>query len=213
MRPPHRKATALVADGHEVVRVGVRHILETASNVSVIAEACDAKTALKLCCLNDPDVAIIDVSMPDGSGLGILPQLRQSSPQTRVIAFGVQCDMACAEEILRAGAHGYLLKNTSARDLCSAVSAVLAGKNYCSAELVERGEIRRGPAVRLTVRERQILVRIASGQTNKQIAAELGISPRTVETHRESMTRKLGISTVAGLTRYAIENGYLTLSE
>lgn len=213
MKRLHRAGTVLVADSYAVVRAGVRHILESKSNLSVVAECHDAPTALKLSLLHEPDLIILDISMPNGTGLEVLPKLRQHAPQTRVIAFSAHCDIRAAEESIRAGAHGYVLKNTSANELCSAVSTVLAGQNYFSAELADQAVPRRSPATHLTSRERQILIRIASGQTSKQIAADFGISPRTVETHRESMTRKLGVSTVAGLTRYAIEHGIIDKNE
>jgi two-component system, NarL family, nitrate/nitrite response regulator NarL len=213
MKRLHQAATVLVADGHAVVRAGVRHILETATNISIVAESSDACTAFNLCLQHKPDLIILDISTPNGSGLEVLPKLRQHSPKTRIIAFSVHCDIVAAEESIRAGAHGYVLKNTTASELCSAISTVLAGQNYFSAELTDQAISRRTPTGQLTSRERQILSRIALGQTSKQIAEDFGISRRTVETHRESMSKKLGISTVAGLTRYAIENGIVGQNE
>ena len=201
--------SVLVADDHSVVRAGVRHVLEATPNVTIVAEASDAAAALQLARTHTPDIVVLDVSMPGGSGLSVLPALRRDVPNARIIVLSVHDDPEYIDESMRAGAHGYLLKETAANDLRPAVTAVLAGRHYFSSALTDR--VARKPAdasgTRITARERQVLVRVARGETSKQIAGELGISPRTVETHRESIARKLGVSSVAALTRYAIENG------
>ena len=202
-----RIATVLVVDDHAVVRAGVRHILESTSAVTVVAEASNAAAAIELARMHAPDLVMLDVSMPGGSGIGAVAAIRRDVPHARVLMLSVHDDREYLDESMRAGAHGYLLKDTAATDLRSAVEALLDGRQYFSPGLNRDAPPRPEPAVRITAREREVLMRVAAGQTSKQIAAELGISPRTVETHRESLTRKLGISSVAGLTRYAIENG------
>lgn len=198
--------TVLVADDHAVVRAGIRHILESMPGVAVIAEASDGPSALELARAQRPDVIILDVSMPGGSGLGVLAELRRELQDTRILMLSMHDDAEYIAESVRAGTHGYLLKDSAATDLRTAVRAVMAGESFFSPEL-DRG--RAQPANRespITRRERQVLVRVAAGSTNKEIAADLGISHRTVETHRESIARKLGISSVAGQTRYVIEH-------
>jgi len=202
-----REITVLVADDHAVVRAGIRHILESMPGVAVVAEASDGPSALKLAREQRPDVIILDVSMPGGSGLGVLEQLRHDRQDTRILMLSMHDDAEYIAESVRAGTHGYLLKDSAATDLRAAVSAVMAGETFFSPELSQR---RVAPTAEVTSpitrRERQVLVRVAAGGTNKEIAADLGISHRTVETHRESIARKLGIASVAGQTRYVIEH-------
>jgi DNA-binding NarL/FixJ family response regulator len=201
----------LVADDHAVVRAGVRHILQSTPDLIIVAEATNAADAIELARKHTPDLVMLDVSMPGGSGIGACAIIRRDVPHARVLMLSVHDDREYLEESVRAGAHGYLLKDTAATDLRSAVTALLEGRRYFSPSLItEPSEEPAEPAARITAREREVLTRVATGLTSKQIAGELGISPRTVETHRESLTRKLGITSVAGLTRYAIEHGLLT---
>ncbi|MDQ2889936.1 MAG: response regulator transcription factor [Gemmatimonadota bacterium] len=201
-----QQITVLVADDHAVVRAGIRHILESMPGVSVVAEATDGPSALHIAREHRPDVVILDVSMPGGSGLSVLAELRRELPDTRIIMLSMHDDPEYVAESVRAGTNGYLLKDSAATDLRTAVRAVVSGQSFFSPQL-DRAHVkaieRRFP---ITRRERQVLVRVAAGSTNKEIAADLGISHRTVETHRESITRKLGISSVAGQTRYVIEH-------
>jgi DNA-binding NarL/FixJ family response regulator len=202
-----RSVTVIVADDHAVVRAGIRHILESMPDVSVVGEATDGPAALQLARELRPDVAILDVSMPGGSGLGVLAELRRDLPGTRILMLSMHDDAEYIAESVRTGTNGYLLKDSAATDLRAAVRAVMAGQNFFSPGLnrprVAEDAHRESP---ITRRERQVLVRVAAGGTNKEIAADLGISHRTVETHRESIARKLGISSVAGQTRYVIEH-------
>jgi two-component system nitrate/nitrite response regulator NarL len=198
-------ATVIVADDHAVVRAGVRHILDGMPDVTIVAEASNAAGAVEIARRHVPDLVMLDVSMPGGSGIGVLGAIREACPNARILMLSVHDDREYLEESIRSGAHGYLLKDTAATDLRSAVAALLDGREYFSPGLGSAPDT--PPPPRITTRERQVLVRVAAGMTSKQIAGELGISPRTVETHRESLTRKLGISSVAGLTRYALEQG------
>lgn len=202
-----QQISVLVADDHAVVRAGIRHILESMPGVSVVAEASDGPTALQLAREQRPDMIILDVSMPGGSGLGVLSDLRRDVGESRILMLSMHDDAEYIAESVRAGTNGYLLKDSAATDLRAAVRAVMAGESFFSPEL---SQPRVAPIVQeespITRRERQVLVRVAAGGTNKEIAADLGISHRTVETHRESIARKLGISSVAGQTRYVIEH-------
>ncbi|HXF22938.1 MAG TPA: response regulator transcription factor [Gemmatimonadaceae bacterium] len=202
-----QEITVLVADDHAVVRAGIRHILESMPGVAVVAEATDGPSALRLAREQRPDVIILDVSMPGGSGLGVLAELRRDLENTRILMLSMHDDAEYIAESVRAGTHGYLLKDSAATDLRAAVRAVMAGETFFSPELARpRVAAIEQPESPITRRERQVLVRVAAGGTNKEIAADLGISHRTVETHRESIARKLGISSVAGQTRYVIEH-------
>ena len=206
----------LVADDHAIVRTGIRHVLETEPGFSVIGEASNGTQALALALELRPDVAVLDISMPGVSGLQTAAELRRRLPDTRILVLSMHDNTEYVLESLRAGVHGYLLKDSAAAELGGAIRAVCRGESFFSPPVarqlgaVVRGEIGRGPAGalgQLTSRERQVLVGVARGRTNKEIAQELGISHRTVESHRESLMRKLEVYTVAGLTKIALEEG------
>jgi DNA-binding NarL/FixJ family response regulator len=208
----------LVADDHAIVRTGIRHVLETAPGFTVVGEASNGTEALALALELRPDVAVLDISMPGVSGLQIAAELRRRLPDTRILVLSMHDNTEYVLESLRAGVHGYLLKDSAAAELGAAIRAVCRGESFFSPPVarqlgaVVRGEITRAPAgalAQLTARERQVLVGVARGQTNKEMAQELGISHRTVESHRESLMRKLEVYTVAGLTKIALEEGLL----
>ena len=204
----------LVADDHTIVRSGIRHVLESEQDFEVVGEAGSGTEAIALATTLQPDVVVLDISMPDVSGLEVAARLRGSGT-TRVLILSMHNNAEYVLESVRAGAHGYLLKDTAATELRSAIRAVCRGESYFSPPVASRltaavrgeHETRRSAVDQLTGREREVLVGIARGWTNKEIAAELGISHRTVETHRESLMRKLQIRTVAELTRFAIGTG------
>jgi DNA-binding NarL/FixJ family response regulator len=204
----------LVADDHMIVRSGIRHVLESESGFEVVGEAGTGAEAIALTSDLKPDIVVLDISMPDRSGLDVAAQLRSSS-STRVLILSMHDNAEYVLESVRAGAHGYLLKDTAATELRTAIRAVCRGESYFSPPVATRltaavrGEhgAQQTGLDQLTAREREVLIGIARGHTNKEIAAELGISHRTVETHRESLMRKLQIRTVAELTRFAIHAG------
>lgn len=207
----------LVADDHAVVREGIRHVLEREPGFEVVAEAANGSEVLPLAERHRPDVAVLDISMPGESGIQVAAQLRQRLPDTRILILSMYDNAEYVLESVRAGAHGYILKDTAATELRRAIRAVQNGEAFLSPPVASRltaavrGELEReartGDLGSLTGREREVLRGIVGGQTNKEIAAALGISHRTVETHRESLMRKLRIRTVAGLTRFALEAG------
>lgn len=203
----------LVADDHTIVRTGIRHVLEGEEGFEVVGEAADGSAALSLALELRPDVIVLDISMPQESGLEVAARLRSSASSSRVLILSMHDNAEYVLESVRAGAHGYLLKDTAATELRNAVRAVCRGESYFSPPVASRlsaalrGEHQTHPLDQLTGREREVLLGIARGRTNKEIAAELGISHRTVETHRESLMRKLQIRTVAELTRFAIATG------
>lgn len=213
----------LVVDDHSVVREGIRHVLAGAEGVEVAGEGASAADALALTARLAPHVVVLDISMPGGSGLHVVADLLERAPALRVLMLSVHDDVEYVLESVRAGAHGYLRKDSSPAELRDAVRAVARGDSYFSPQVARQlaDAVRGGtpPAAHapnrappidvLTGREREILTHVAEGLTNKEIGARLGISTRTVEAHRDSLMRKLGIRTVAGLTRYALERGMI----
>jgi two-component system, NarL family, nitrate/nitrite response regulator NarL len=208
----------IIADDHAMVREGIKSVLERAG-FEVVGEASSGTEVLPLAERVQPDVAVLDISMPGETGLQAAAKLRQALPHVRVLILSMYDNTEYVLESVRAGAHGYLLKDGAAQELANAIRAVQNGEAYFSTAVAARlsaavrGDIereqRRTSLDLLTGREREVLAGIAKGLTNKEIAAELGISHRTVETHRESLMRKLGIRTVAGLTKFSLEAGLI----
>jgi DNA-binding NarL/FixJ family response regulator len=205
----------LVADDHTIVRTGIRHVLESEAGFEVVGEAANGAEAVALATTLRPDVVVLDISMPDESGLQVAARIRRGSAPPRILMLSMHSNAEYVLESVRAGAQGYLLKDTAATELRSAIRAVCRGESYFSPPVASslsaavRGEHEPHPAPleQLTAREREVLQGIATGRTNKEIAAELGISHRTVETHRESLMKKLQIRTIAELTRFALGAG------
>jgi DNA-binding NarL/FixJ family response regulator len=209
----------VVADDHGVVREGIRHVLSGEAGFEIVGEAANSADAMVLVESLRPDVAVLDISMPGESGLKLAARIRERLPEIRVLMLSMHDHPEYVLESVRAGAHGYLLKDTAAVELRQAIRAVEEGEAFYSPPVARRlSDAVRGELARerrtselgtLTQREREVLEGIARGQTNKEIATELGISHRTVETHRESLMRKFRIRTVAGLTRFALELGLI----
>jgi DNA-binding NarL/FixJ family response regulator len=211
-----RPIRVLVADDHMIVRAGIRHVVESEPDLEVVGEAASGAEALSLASTLLPDVVVLDISMPDQSGLEVAAHLRQGAEPPRVLILSMHDNPEYVLESVRAGAHGYLLKDTAGTELRDAIRAVWRGDSYFSPPVASRltaavrDEHANNHALdQLTSREREVLRGVAQGHTNKEIAADLGISHRTVETHRESLMRKLKIKTVAELTRFAIEAGII----
>lgn len=214
--------SVLVVDDHAVVREGIRHVLSDGAGFSVVGEAQSGAEAIVSAAKLQPNVVVLDISMPGGSGLHAVGEILERASGVRVLMLSVHEDIEYVLESVRVGAHGYLRKDSTPAELREAVRALHSGRIYYSpeitaqmAEALRRGnEAKKAAPARvtdvLTAREREILVHIAQGKTNKEIGAELGISTRTVEAHRDSLMRKIGIRTVAGLTRLALEQGLLT---
>jgi two-component system nitrate/nitrite response regulator NarL len=214
----------LVADDHALVREGVRQVLSDPSAFDVVGEAASAGEALDLAEELRPDVVLLDVSMPGGSGLHAVGSFATRAPGTRVLMLSMHDDPEYVVGSVRAGAQGYVRKDSTPAELRAAVKSVHAGQVFFSAPLsgsiaaALRGDAllaatpapsRVRVAEALTTREREVFMGIVRGSTNREIGAELRISTRTVEAHRESLTRKLGMRSVAELTRLALEQGFL----
>ena len=213
-----RPIRVLLADDHMIVRTGIRHVLEGEPGFEVVGEAATGSEAVALAARLQPDVVILDISMPGESGLLLAARLRDSSPEPRILILSMHDNAEYVLGSVRAGAHGYLLKDTAATELRSAIRSVCRGESYFSPPIASRlrealrneQESHSGSLAQLTAREREVLLGVVRGRTNKEIAGELGISHRTVETHRESLMRKLQIRTVAELTRFALGAGVIT---
>jgi DNA-binding NarL/FixJ family response regulator len=201
----------LMADDHDVVRSGLRHIVEAQPNWQVVAEAADGKEAVQKALETKPDVAVIDYSLPLINGVEATRQIRSAQPRTEVLIFTMHDNETLIQELLKAGARGYLLKTDARRHLIGAIEALAAHKPFFTAKVSEAlldsflsRPAREGSA--LTHRERGVVQLVAEGYTNKQIANLLDISLKTVETHRAAIMRKLKLSSPAALVRYAIRN-------
>ena len=210
--------TILLADDHTVVRQGLRALLEREPDLSVIGEAADGLDAVQHTERLRPDVLVVDLMMPGLGGLEVVRQVRQRVPGTRVVVLSMHANEAYVLEALRNGASGYVLKDAAVSDLAQAVRAAREGHHYLSPALSDRAieayveQARPTPFDlydTLTTREREVLQLAAEGRTNAEIAARLTISPRTAETHRTNLLRKLGLQSQTDLIRYALRRGLL----
>lgn len=204
--PPLR---VLVVDDHPIVREGVRRILEAAPDMQVVGEASDAAGALALAARLLPDAAVVDVGLPDMSGLALVRLLKEQRSELTIVMLSMYDDAEYARESRVAGASAYVVKDSAATMLATQLRLAVGARAGVAPRLEPPGPTPWERIAQLTPRECDVLRGIASGQTNKAIAAAHGISPRTVETHRERLMRKLGVSTVAGLTALALETGML----
>lgn len=203
-----------VVDDHAVVREGIRRVLEGEPGVTVVGEGANGAEALQLVVREQPDVLVMDVAMPGQTGLQVAAELKRLGGPTRVLILSMYDQPEYVLESVKAGARGYLLKDSPPAELRRAVRAVFQGEQFFPPAIAARLTDALRPQVPepratdvLTPREKEVLIGIATGETNKQIAARFGISHRTVETHRESLMAKLDIRTVAGLTKLALEEG------
>lgn len=215
IRRPQRIRVLLV-DDHPVVRRGLAACLSRHANLEMVGEAGEGEAALALAARLQPDVVVTDVEMPRMDGPTFTAHLLKTAPGARVLALSVHRQSPHILRMMRAGASGYMLKDSEPDELARGIVAVANGEPYFSRDLAQialnqmvRGAPNGGHS--LTPRERDVLVRISRGLSNKQIAADLNLGIRTVETHRERVMKKLDIHTVAGLTKYALAQGWVSL--
>jgi len=208
----------LIADDHDLVRKGLRMLLEEHPGWQVCDEARSGREAVEKCTQSNPDILVIDVSMPDLNGLEATRQIRKACPRTEVLIITHHDSDEMAAEVLDAGARGYVLKSDSDKDLVHAVEALNHHIPFFTSRVTEIFLANRGSRVtdpaeimrnRLTMREREILQLLAEGKSTKEVASALGIATKTSDTHRTNIMRKLDVHSVAELVRYAIRNKVL----
>ncbi len=209
--------TAIIADDHEIVRRGIRGVLEASGLCKIVAEASDGLTAAQLVEKHRPTLLFLDLNLPRLHGVEVLAQVRVSSPRTRVLVLSMHNDEAYVIEALRGGASAYILKGSETVEIARAMTEVLAGRRFLSAPLSEwainalvtKPAAEADPVQSLTQRERMVLQLAAEGHNNPEIAERLFISPRTAETHRTNLLRKLGLQTQTDLVRFCIRKGLI----
>ncbi len=212
----------LIADDHAMLRDALTHMLSVHADIAVVGGAGDGREAVELARLLQPDVAIVDISMPELNGIDAIPEMAAVSPQTRVVILSMQGTSEHLYRSLQAGAHGYLLKGSAGKMLIEAVRAVHGGHRYFSEEMTqvlvddfvqqrERGPLA-SPLERLSTRERQILQMVVEGKSSAEIADILALSPKTVETYRSRLMTKLGIKDLPGLVKFAVQHGLTPLN-
>ena len=218
-----KRITVLLADDHTIVREGFRKMLELEDDFEIVGEAQDGRAAVALVKKFHPAVVLMDIAMPQLNGLEATRQVLKAVPTTKIIILSAHSDDAYVTNVTDSGARGFLLKQTSAHDVCRAIREVQNGKTFFSPSISKRQDRLNPPSLNrtgvlkkktaeLTSREMEVLQLIAEGKANKQTAAELGIGLKTVEKHREHLMQKLDIHDTAGLTRYAISAGIIESS-
>jgi len=215
-RPPSGTAVqVLLADDHELVRRGLKSVLAERPDWVVVGEAADGRQAVQLAARHQPQVVVLDFAMPELNGLETTRQILAAHPDTRILILSMHESEQIVREVLQAGAQGYLLKSDAGRELVKAIEALLDNKTYFTssvAQMVLQGfltapaEETREDGGRLSPREREIVQLLAEGRSNKEVAAALGISVKTAETHRARVMQKMGFHSITELVRYAIRN-------
>jgi two-component system response regulator NreC len=211
----------ILVDDHEIVRAGLRMLLDSHKDIEIIGEAENGQQALELCQKDPPDIVIMDITMPGASGLEVTRQIKQQYPNTSVLALTIHEGEQYFFEMLNAGASGYVPKRAAPTDLVNAIHAVHSGEVYLHPtvakalvnDYIQRVQMgwERASYDGLTEREQQVLKMIAEGMMNKEIAEQLSISVRTVERHRENIMSKLNLHTRAELVRYAVDKGLIDI--
>ena len=218
-----KQITVLLAEDHTIVREGFRKMLELEKDFQIVGEAQDGRQAVAMVKKLRPEVVLMDIAMPLLNGLEATRQVLKAFPATKIIMLSAHSDDAYVTDATESGAVGFLLKQTSAHDVCQAIREVQKGKTFFSPAIARRQDRLNPPpltrmgglkkkAAQLTSRELEVLQLIAEGKANKETAVELGIGMKTVEKHREHLMQKLDIHDTAGLTRYAISAGIIESS-
>ncbi len=218
-----KKTKILIADDHSIVRDGLKNLVRGTPDFSLVAEAADGETAVRLASLRRPDVAILDISMPKLNGIEATKLIKQQHPEIKVLILTIHEDEEYVYQIVRAGADGYMIKNAEKKEILVAIRAVLREEPFFSpgiSRLIVEKFIKRAKEQQkvqdpgkqlLTDREQEVLQLIAQGQTSRQIAEQLFLSLSTINTHRANLMQKLNIHDTAGLVRYAMQRGMIKL--
>lgn len=213
-----KKIKILLVDDHPVVRKGLHSCLANRDNLKIVGEAADGAESIQKAKELEPDIVLMDINMPGMDGLAVTETLRKEAPQIKVLVLSMHSTRDYVLRIIKAGARGYVLKDAPTEELLRAIEAVNAGDAFFSPSVARIALNQyvaesddRDPISKLSDREREVLVQIANGKSNKEIASLLGIGVRTIETHRERIMRKLDIHSVAGLTKFAISHGLISL--
>ena len=210
----------VIADDHKLMREGLSSLLGQQAGIQVVGQATNGREAVQLTERETPDVVVMDVSMPDLNGIDATRQIISRSPKTKVIALSMHSDRQFVAEMFRAGARGYLLKDSAFEELASAITRVTEDETYIAPKIsgftldeykVSEDNVELLMKPRLSEREREVLQMMAEGKATKEIAAELHLSAKTVETHRQHLMDKLEMYSVAELTKFAIREGLTTL--
>jgi two-component system nitrate/nitrite response regulator NarL len=219
-QPMNNRIRVMVVDDHPVVRRGISLCLSRQPQIAIVGEAGDGREAIRLARELQPDLILMDIDMPQMSGLAVAELLQREMPRVKVLILSMHSNSDYVVRIIQSGARGFILKEAPAEELVRAIEMVNAGDAYFSPDVARvalnkfvQGSGHAVEAPPLTSREREVLMLIADGLSNKEIACQLSVGVRTVETHRERIMRKLDIHSVAGLTKYAISTGLVTLEK
>ena len=210
-----------VADDHAIIREGLKVMLGSQPDMEVVGIAANGREAIRLVDQYEPDVAVIDISMPELNGIDAIQQILSRHPHMKVIVLSIHETKPYVFRALKAGAKGYLIKETAGLEVVEAMRAVYRGERYLSQRIADllmdasfrtlETSIEEGPLEALSPREREILQLVAEGKTSQQIAERLSISPKTVDTYRSRLMHKIGVDDVAGLVKFAIQHGVISL--
>lgn len=204
----------VLVDDHAVMREGLRLLLDSQPDITVVSEAADGRAALRQAQEQRPDVLVMDIAMPDMNGIEATRQIRERSPRTQVVVLSMYSSGEYVVRALQAGALGYVVKEAASADVVNAVRAAAAGQRYLSQKIISMGLLddarlarSTGPLESLSEREREVLQLIVEGRSSIQIAEILSLSPKTVETYRSRLMRKLGLNDLPSLVKFAIKHG------
>lgn len=205
------KIKVLIADDHEILRFGISTFLSSADNIQIVGEASSGEECIELFKQKNPDVCVLDISMPGMNGIETTKAVREIDPDVKVLILSMHIDKAILDQVLEAGINGYLLKDTEKTELLHGIESIAKGQQVFSdpiQKLITKSYLNGGrtPHESITSRELEVLQLIVEGYSSKLIADKLDISPRTVDTHRGNIMQKLNIPNAAGLVRYAMEN-------
>lgn len=205
-----------LADDHQIIREGLRAVIEKKTDMRIVGEAGDGRTAVQSVLETMPDIVIMDIAMPEMNGIEATRHIIKNSPHIKIIALSMHTDKRFVSEIFRAGASGYVLKESALCELIDAINAIKRGCSYISMEIqkVINRKLSKHPLYsELTDREREVLQLIAEGKTGKQMSECLHISVKTVDSHRQQIMKKLNMHSIPELTKYAVREGLTSLEE